>query len=49
MTITRSSGFPLLDQSVRDMLAHERLPAFPPGMAQTQVSLSVAIHFTLEP
>jgi len=47
VTITRSSGFPVLDNSVRDMLAGQRVPAFPAGMPQ-QASLSLAIRYTLE-
>ncbi len=47
VTITRSSGSAVLDNSVRDMLAGQRVPAFPASMAQ-QASLSLAIRYTLE-
>jgi protein TonB len=49
VTITRSSGTPLLDQSVRDMLTGQRVPAFPADMRQSEAVLSVAVRFTLEP
>ncbi len=47
VTITRSSGSAALDNSVRDMLAGQRVPAFPASMPQ-QASLSLAIRYTLE-
>jgi len=48
VTITRSSGSPVLDNSVRDMLAGQRVPAFPASMPQSQASLSLAIRYALE-
>jgi len=48
VTITRSSGVAVLDNSVRDMLAGQHVPAFPSSMQQAQASLSLAIRYTLE-
>jgi TonB family protein len=45
VTITRGSGFPGLDRSVRDRLTGQRMSAFPPDMPQAEASLAVpALH-----
>ncbi len=46
--IARSSGHPALDQEVLEMVSRAApFPAFPAGMAQTSVNLSVPIRFSL--
>jgi periplasmic protein TonB len=47
VTILRSSGFDLLDDSARDMLAGAHVPAFPETMPQQSVAMSLPITFTL--
>ncbi len=46
--VVRPSGSALLDQAVHDMLAGQKVPAFPPGMAETQARIAVNIRFSLE-
>ena len=46
--VVRPSGSALLDQAVRDMLAGQRVPAFPPGMAQGQAQVAVNVRFSLD-
>lgn len=48
VAVTRSSGSILLDDAARDMLAGQRVPPFPPGMTQAQLTLPWSIHFQLE-
>lgn len=48
VTITRSSGSTLLDNAVRDMLAGQRVPPFPPGATVAQTTVPANIRFQLE-
>ena len=48
VAITRSSGSSLLDDAVRDMLAGQRVPPFPAGMTQAQMTVPANIRFQLE-
>ena len=47
--IVRPSGSALLDQAVHDMLADQKVPAFPAGMIQTQAQITVNVRFSLDP
>jgi periplasmic protein TonB len=46
--IVGGSGYPLLDQEVQTMLERANpMPAFPPGMSQSQFTVTVPINFGL--
>ncbi len=45
--VTSSSGYPDLDQSVEEMMRGATLPAFPTGMPQREMQVSVTIRFSL--
>lgn len=47
VALVSSSGSELLDEAARAMF-RARLPAFPAGMAQDQITVTVPIRFTLE-
>jgi periplasmic protein TonB len=46
-TVTSSSGYPDLDQSVEEMMRGANLPPFPIGMPQREMQVSVTIRFSL--
>ena len=46
--LVRGSGSALLDDAVLAMLRNAVVPAFPAGMAQDRVALTVQIRFALE-
>jgi protein TonB len=46
--VVRSSGSTLLDQAVHDMLAGQKVPAFPAGMTGTQAQVVVNVRFSLD-
>lgn len=46
--VVASSGAPALDEATRAMLAGAQLPPFPPGMTQTQLTMTVGIQYALE-
>jgi protein TonB len=46
-TVTSSSGYPDLDQSIEEMMRGATLPPFPTGMAQPRMQVSVTIRFSL--
>ncbi len=46
--LVSSSGSAVLDEAARAMFRNVRLPAFPAGMAQDQITVTVPIRFTLE-
>jgi protein TonB len=46
-TVTSSSGYPDLDQSVEEMMRGATLPPFPAGMPQREMQVSVTIRFSL--
>ena len=46
-TVTSSSGYPDLDQSVEEMMRGANLPPFPVGMPQREMQVSVTIRFSL--
>lgn len=46
--IVASSGAPALDEAARAMLTGAQLPPFPPGMTQTQQTVTVGIQYALE-
>lgn len=48
VAISRSSGSALLDDAARSMLAGQRVPPFPPGMARAQMTVPVNIRFQLD-
>ncbi len=48
VAVTHSSGSALLDDAAREMLAGQRVPAFPPAMTLAQVAVPVNIRFQLE-
>ena len=47
--LVSSSGFQVLDDAVQAMFRGARLPAFPSGMARDQITVTVPVHFTLQP
>ena len=46
-TVTSSSGYPDLDQSIEEMMRGATLPPFPAGMPQREMQISVTIRFSL--
>ncbi len=46
--VVRPSGSALLDQAVHDMLAGQKVPAFPAGMAQAQAQVAVNVRYSLD-
>jgi len=48
VTVVHSSGSTLLDDAVREMLAGQRVPPFPPSMTPAQRVVPVNIRFQLE-
>ncbi len=46
--LVQGSGSALLDEAVLAMLRNAVVPAFPAGMAQDHVAITVQIRFTLE-
>ncbi len=48
VAVIRSSGSTLLDDAARNMLAGQRVPPFPPGMTQAQLTVPANINFQLE-
>ena len=46
-TLTSSSGYPDLDQSVEEMMRGATLPPFPAGIPQPRMDVSVTIRFSL--
>lgn len=46
--LVRGSGSALLDDAVLAMLSNAVVPAFPAGMEQDRVALTVQIRFTLQ-
>lgn len=47
VAVIRSSGSTLLDDAARNMLAGQRVPPFPPGMTQAQLTVPANIRFSL--
>ena len=45
--VAQSSGFPDLDASIEQMMRGALWPAFPAGMTQPRVDVSVTIRFSL--
>jgi periplasmic protein TonB len=45
--VTKSSGYPDLDQSIEDMMRGANLPPFPAGVSQSRMQVSVTIRFSL--
>lgn len=48
VALVSGSGSELLDEAARAMFRNARLPAFPAGMAQDQITVTVPIRFSLE-
>jgi TonB family protein len=48
LQLLSGTGSPLLDEAVERLLHGARLPPFPPGMDQAQVTVSLQIRYTLE-
>jgi protein TonB len=46
-SVTSSSGYPDLDQSVEEMMRGATLPPFPAGIPQPEMQVSVTIRFSL--
>lgn len=46
--VVRPSGSALLDQAVHDMLAGQKVPAFPAGMTEAQAQVAVNVRFSLD-
>jgi periplasmic protein TonB len=46
-TLTSSSGYPDLDESLEDMMRGATLPPFPAGIPQPRMDVSVTIRFSL--
>jgi len=46
--LVSSSGSAALDEAAQAMFRGARLPAFPAGMAQDRITVTVPIRFTLE-
>jgi TonB family protein len=49
VSLVGSSGSAILDDAAQAMLRGARLPPFPSGMEQTQVTATVPIRYELEP
>lgn len=45
--VTKSSGYPDLDESIEEMMRGANLPPFPAGMPQPRMEISVTIRFSL--
>ncbi len=46
--IASGTGSTILDEAVEHLLGGARLPSFPPGMDQAQVTVTLQIRYTLE-
>jgi len=46
--IISGTGSAILDEAVERMLRGARVPAFPPGMDQEQITVTVQLHYKLE-
>lgn len=46
--LVQTSGSDILDDAALAMVRGARGPAFPPGMAQPQVTVSVSVHYRLQ-
>jgi protein TonB len=46
--IVSGTGSTILDEAVEHLLGGARLPSFPPGMDQAQVTVTLQIRYTLE-
>jgi TonB family protein len=46
--LVSGTGSAILDDAVERMLRGARLPAFPPGMDQAEVTVTVQIRYRLE-
>jgi protein TonB len=47
VVLLRGTGSTVLDEAVQELLRSARVPAFPPTMAQPEVTVSVSIRYTL--
>ncbi len=48
-TLLQSSGSAILDGAALAMIQHSRLPPFPLGMGQEEMTVTVPVHYALEP
>jgi outer membrane biosynthesis protein TonB len=46
--IVSGTGSTILDEAVEHLLGGARLPSFPPGMDQAQVTVTLQIRYTLK-
>ena len=45
--LSKSTGYPDLDNGIAEMMRGARLPAFPPGLALSYLDVGVTLRFSL--
>ncbi len=49
VALARGSGIELLDSAAFAMLRNAHVPPFPAAMPQAEITVTMALHYTLEP
>ena len=49
VAVTQGSGWQVLDDAAQAILRGARVPAFPPGMSQDKITVTLPIRYSMKP